>query len=1432
MSTSPIAKPQSFLVVIMYRDEHLSQIAKPQSVLVVIMCGDDHQSNRYGRRHWVSRSYTSKLGKEIPYFYKPKVNQRRKNRNLQRQKKKAFNELSKGLEIYHQKLLEGKDPPIQNPGRLLSAAQEGVTHNSPSTSLDIDLSTAEQTNRVPVILDHNAFTEMISDKTFAKKLKQGFRLVSSVDSNGNKKNLTNKPSSIFLVEDEPHLIYTRTYDFDLSNDWVREKRRKDNSESESVINSLKERVKKDVNSESVINSLNKEDKSEAKCDSDISTHSENMEVLKHDTRNNGESVMLTRRTDEFSDYIEDIKVNSSVIEIDNAEVGAVGSTIQDADLIEHGTKSKLKGRSKVPMEKFSPATHGFGWINSKEDEMMEREEMMEKQEIDAMIGKKKGKKKQIDIMLAKNKGKMVERSRKDRVVGQVRKDITEEMILTDKQIEASQKRFNQDYLSFIQAHIAINQENVAMMGEVWQYMEAHNVKPNVQSFAGSLECLGRKNLPSKTPVQKLLKRMEEMGYEIDDILKDSVLVKDEEKFVIKAITQAIPTYKPKRDKKNVCYHGNQSPEQCPPLVQKLYQDSDLKVKNPYAHVMNSKNLMKAVQTQISREKGQYVKVKSVISSDKDMDFVEKNREKLNDLLNTWKVVLTGRLGSTIVSLERTQNASYGISLYPFLKILRPDELTHIMMEETEKYLGTSEFYSPPIRQLHTNLGRSVYNKVVNKQRAKDHTLEMVSAVYKEFVKECNKTDFTHSTHLELWESICLKKYGRPSIRERKIDWSNYLQQKIGRLLMDLILTNCTVDMWMFNPRKEETKMAPAFYKVFRFHGDMGYIAELKASPVLTKLMRYCQMDQLTFNTEDIPMVSPPLPWTSKDSGGNILLHTDLIRAKFSVDTQSDFLTTVPDHRYFASLDALNKVACCPWRLNTEMLDIMIDIFRNHGNDALGITPDVSTIPKVPEKKKNMTPKEKKELYKRQQEIKKMKAETYSLWCTDLYRLSIANMLRDEVFWFPHNMDFRSRIYPTSTYLNQQNEDMVRGLLRFANGKPLGENGLDWLKIHLVNLTGLKKRVTNAERLEFANEKMDEILDSAKNPLTGRLWWQSADEPWQTLAVCKEIAKAVESPDPTKFMSYLPTHQDGSCNGLQHYAAMGRDQSGAESVNLCPIEKPMDVYSDVMELVEETRQRDAEKGIEIAKILEGFVKRKVIKQTIMTTVYGVTFYGGKLQILRQLKDIPDFPQEHAKDASVYLAENTFKNLQKRFTATKEIQDWFTIISYMLSRYCQEPMTWTTPLNMPILQPYFSKKVPTQSFPNDQFLLNSMPQLGRRNADTPEISHPLKQKNGFPPNFVHSLDSSHMMLTALYCWRAGIGFTSIHDCFWTHACDVDTMNKICREQFVALHSQPILENLSEELLDILDREHPDLHMKKVSKANMIASIIRSVPRRGVY
>lgn len=44
------------------------------------------------------------------------------------------------------------------------------------------------------------------------------------------------------------------------------------------------------------------------------------------------------------------------------------------------------------------------------------------------------------------------------------------------------------------------------------------------------------------------------------------------------------------------------------------------------------------------------------------------------------------------------------------------------------------------------------------------------------------------------------------------------------------------------------------------------------------------------------------------------------------------------------------------------------------------------------------------------------------------------------------MDFRGRVYPCPPHLNHLGADMARSILVFAKGKPLGPNGLDWLKV--------------------------------------------------------------------------------------------------------------------------------------------------------------------------------------------------------------------------------------------------------------------------------------------------------------------------------------------------------------------------------------------------
>ena len=96
----------------------------------------------------------------------------------------------------------------------------------------------------------------------------------------------------------------------------------------------------------------------------------------------------------------------------------------------------------------------------------------------------------------------------------------------------------------------------------------------------------------------------------------------------------------------------------------------------------------------------------------------------------------------------------------------------------------------------------------------------------------------------------------------------------------------------------------------------------------------------------------------------------------------------------------------------------------------------------------------------------------------------------------------------------------------------------------------------------------------------------------------ELKAALESPDPTAFESALPVHQDGTCNGLQHYAALGGDDRGAQQVNLSVTDKPSDVYTHVADMVEKQLKEELEKtdGDKFAKMLSGKISRKVVKQT--------------------------------------------------------------------------------------------------------------------------------------------------------------------------------------------------------------------------------------------
>jgi DNA-directed RNA polymerase, mitochondrial len=112
---------------------------------------------------------------------------------------------------------------------------------------------------------------------------------------------------------------------------------------------------------------------------------------------------------------------------------------------------------------------------------------------------------------------------------------------------------------------------------------------------------------------------------------------------------------------------------------------------------------------------------------------------------------------------------------------------------------------------------------------------------------------------------------------------------------------------------------------------------------------------------------------------------------------------------------------------------------------------------------------------------------------------------------------------------------------------------------------------------------------------------------------------------------------------------------------------------------------------------------------MTSVYGVTFIGARQQIASQLKELPklkDLTHSEECSLSVYLAKKTISSLGVMFNGARQIQHWLEACAQLISRCVPsdfrfgddspqipsestEPMhgvAWTTPLGLPIVQPY--------------------------------------------------------------------------------------------------------------------------------------------------
>jgi len=542
---------------------------------------------------------------------------------------------------------------------------------------------------------------------------------------------------------------------------------------------------------------------------------------------------------------------------------------------------------------------------------------------------------------------------------------------------------------------------------------------------------------------------------------------------------------------------------------------------------------------------------------------------------------------------------------------------------------------------------------------------------------------------------------------------------------------------------------------------------------------------------DMPMVCIPKDWSSAYGGGYLSETSNYPLIKTANKTYLDELS---DHEMPIVYGAVNTLQRTGWQVNKAIFTAMTKAWKLGGK--IGKLPSTEDEPLPPKMYDSKDEEAHKRWKRRAAAVHTANHKTCSSRIQLASKLWVAEKYQDEKqFFYPYALDWRGRAYPVSAGLNPQGDDSAKALLKFAEGKPLGVNGAYWLAIQGANCYGVDN-VPFSERIAFIEENYDAIIHSAMFPLETE-WWQKADKPWCFLAFCLEWNAMLMCPKREEFISYLPIAFDGTCNGLQNFSAMLRDEIGGQAVGLLPTDTPPDVYTDVLN---EAERLIAEEDSFMATKWAGSLVRELCKRNTMTMPYGVTIYGMKEQIMESFDKMRanghKFGFEVGLQDATYLANVNYRAIGNIVVAARQAMDWLKGVAAIASKDGL-PISWVTPSGLPVLQSYSRRFEKRYDFDISGKRFQMMMRLESGKLD----KH--KQAAGIAPNFVHSLDASHLMLTVNYCAEAGVtSFAMIHDSYGTHAADADTLSLQLRRAFHDQYSADVLGDLRESILAKLD------------------------------
>jgi len=431
------------------------------------------------------------------------------------------------------------------------------------------------------------------------------------------------------------------------------------------------------------------------------------------------------------------------------------------------------------------------------------------------------------------------------------------------------------------------------------------------------------------------------------------------------------------------------------------------------------------------------------------------------------------------------------------------------------------------------------------------------------------------------------------------------------------------------------------------------------------------------------------------------------------------------------------------------------------------------------------------------------------------------------FYLSNFLDFRGRVYARDPYFSYQSSDLARGHMMFAEKKLMTTKGYRHLLVHAANSFNKSYSIKELEDLEWTEtnyvqdlvkdgipdmsvdkmtikdrqlwttNNLDMVLDVALDPIESKDIWMNAEKPWVFLSLCFEIVQFLA--EDGDYYTQIPIAIDGASNGTQHLAAMSKDEVAGGMVGLMPQKKPVDFYIVVAKGI-----LNRNVGNDLGKILSNIpmklIRKGISKRGTMTKAYdaGVRCIANIIYT-----DCYDAGMTVKYGITRSIANRLAKDLVETYNSLCSgpvaVKDYLQALTkYRIKELGYKSAEWETPSGFKVV----SEKWMTNKRKVAIRLCKKHIQLVYRERTNNPATHEIT--SGISPNYVHSMDASHMSLVINKLRDKEItSFGAIHDSFSVHADDVDELIKTTKEVFIKMYNCDIFADIHAQFVNCDDR-----------------------------